>query len=89
MATKRQVQAARRNVRLALAAARRERLLVSMSTPAYALAGDDAAVSASSGGFGMPATPSRAELYEEAQRQELPGRSRMDREELARALRRA
>ncbi|HUZ19315.1 MAG TPA: hypothetical protein VMU75_01920 [Acidimicrobiales bacterium] len=88
MATKRQVQAARRNVRLALAAARRERMLASMTAPAFAFAGDDAAMSAASGRFEIPATPSRAELYEEAQRQELPGRSRMDREQLARALRR-
>ncbi|PRX70007.1 hemerythrin HHE cation binding domain-containing protein [Nonomuraea fuscirosea] len=36
--------------------------------------------------LGSPAEPSKAELYEQAQRADIPGRSQMDKEELSRAL---
>lgn len=61
MATTRQRQAARRNVRKAISATKRKR----------------------SGGS-EPKT--RQELYEEARRRGIPGRSKMGRVELARAL---
>lgn len=86
MASTKQSSAARRNVKKAQAAARSKRTIANLPKSTRSALGKQAAAVAQRkrGGGSSPAT--RAELYEEAKRRDIPGRSKMGRDELARAL---
>jgi hypothetical protein len=86
MATKRQVQAARRNVKKAQAGARAKRTLAHLPAKTRTALGKQGAAVAQRKRTGGSEPKTRAELYDEAKRRDLPGRSRMGRAELARAL---
>ncbi len=81
-----QSEAARRNVKKAASAAKARRSLAHMPAKTKTALGKQGAAVAQrkSTGEGEPKT--RRELYEEAKRRDLPGRSKMGRDELARAL---
>lgn len=89
MATRQQVTAAKRNVKKAQAAARRKRSIAHLPAKTRSALGKQGAAVAKRKRRGGTAPKTRAELYEEAKRRDLPGRSRMGRDELARALGRA
>jgi hypothetical protein len=86
MTTAAQRTAARRNVKKAAAAAKRSRSIANMpKATRTALAKQGAAVARRKRrGGSTPRT--RAELYEEAKRRDISGRSKMGRAELLRAL---
>jgi hypothetical protein len=86
MASERQSSAARRNIRKATAAARSERTIARMPASTRRALGQQGAAVARRKRTGAPGPKTRAELYEEARHRGLPGRSKMGREELARAL---
>jgi hypothetical protein len=86
MATTKQRQAARRNVKKAVSAAKRKRTIANMPKKTRTALGKQAAAVAQRKRRGASSPKTRAELYEEAKRRNLPGRSRMGRAELARAL---
>jgi hypothetical protein len=85
MATEKQRQAARRNVGKAIGAAKQQRTIAHMPKSTRSALGRQAAV-ARRKRTGAAEPKTRQELYEEAKRRGLPGRSRMGRAELARAL---
>jgi len=86
MTTRKQVQAAKRNVKKARAGAQKKRSIANMpATTKHALGKQGAAVAKRKRTGGV-SPKTRRELYEEAKRRDLPGRSRMGRAELARAL---
>ena len=89
MASTAQRHAARKNIKAAQSAARKKRSIASMpKATRTALGKQGAAVAQRKRTVGtVPKT--RAELYEEAKRRKLPGRSKMGRAELASALGRA
>jgi len=89
VATRQQVTAAKRNVKKAQAAARRKRSIAHLPAKTRSALGKQGAAVAKRKRRGGTAPKTRAELYEEAKRRDLPGRSRMGRDELARALGRA
>jgi hypothetical protein len=86
VATQKQQAAARKNIKKAAGAAKAKKSLAHMpSTTKTALGKQGAAVAARKrSGGSSPRT--RAELYEEAKRRGIPGRSKMGRAELARRL---
>jgi hypothetical protein len=86
MATAKQTQAARRNIKKAASAAKEKRTLAHLPRSTKRALGQQAAAvrQRNRRGGGDPKT--RAELYEMAKRKNLPGRSKMGRDELARAL---
>ena len=84
MATKRQVTAAKRNIKKARSAAQKRRTIANLPEQTRTALGKQGAAVAHRKRRQTPAT--RAELYEEAKRRNLPGRSKMGRRELARAL---
>ena len=86
MATSRQKQAARRNVGKAIAAAKKKRTIASMPKSTRRALGQQAAAVARRKRTGGTTPHTRQELYQEAQRRNIPGRSRMGRAELAKAL---
>ena len=86
MATQRQVQAARRNVKKAQTGARKKRSIASMPAKTRTALGKQGAAVAQRKRTGGSSPKTRQELYEEAKRKNLPGRSKMGRAELARAL---
>jgi hypothetical protein len=86
MATKKQVQAAKRNVKEAQAGARKKRSIASMPAKTRSALGKQGAAVAQRKRTGGAAPKTRQELYEIAKRRNLPGRSKMGRAELARAL---
>jgi len=87
MASEKQTQAARRNVKKAQAGARRKRSIANMSAKTRTALGKQGAAVAQRKRSGASEPKTRQELYEEAKRRNLPGRSKMGRHELARALR--
>ncbi len=89
MATRKQQTAAKRNIKKAAAAARRSRSIARMPAKSRTALGKQGAAVAKRKRTGGSSPMTRAELYEEAKRQGLRGRSRMGRAELARALGRA
>jgi hypothetical protein len=89
MATQRQRQAAQRNVRKAIGAAKSQRTIAHMPRRTRRALGQQGAAVARRKRTGTSEPKTRQELYEEAKRTDLPGRSRMGRAELARALRRS
>ena len=86
MATSKQTQAARRNIKKAATAASRKRSIANMPAKTPTALGKQGAAVAQRKRTGGTAPKTRAELYEEAKRRNLPGRSKMGRDELARAL---
>ena len=86
MATKKQVQAAKRNVKEAQAGARKKRSIASMPAKTRSALGKQGAAVAQRKRTGGSSPKTRQELYQIAKRRNLPGRSKMGRAELARAL---
>jgi len=86
MATTKQVRAAKRNVKKAQAGARKKRSIASMPKAKRTALGKQGAAVAQRQRTGGSSPKTRQELYEEAKRRDLPGRSKMGRAELARAL---
>jgi len=86
MATSKQTQAARRNIKKAIAGAKRKRTIAHMPKATRTALGKQAAAVAQRKRTGGSEPKTRAELYEIAKRKNLAGRSSMGRAELARAL---
>jgi hypothetical protein len=86
MASERQVAAAKRNVGGAAAAAKSKRSIAHMPPSTRRALGRQGSAVARRKRTGPSRPKTRAELYEEAKRRDLPGRSKMGRAELARAL---
>lgn len=86
MATKKQVKAAKQNVQKAQAGAQKKRSIARMPAKTRTALGKQGAAVAQRKRSGGSSPKTRQELYEIAKRRDLPGRSRMGRAELARAL---
>lgn len=86
MASEKQVRAARRNVKKAAAAAKAKKSIASMPKRTRTALGKQGAAVAQRNRNEGSAPKTRQELYEEAKRLGLPGRSKMGRAALARAL---
>ncbi len=86
MATTKQTQAAKRNVGKARAGAQRKRSIANMPAATRSALGKQGAAVAKRKRTGGSSPRTRRELYEEAKRRNLEGRSKMGRDELARAL---
>ena len=86
MATTRQVRAAKRNITRAQAGAQKKRSIAHMPASTRSALGKQAAAVARRRRTGGTSPKTRQELYEEAKGRDLPGRSKMGRAELARAL---
>lgn len=86
MATTKQVKAAKRNVKKAQTAARRKKTIAQLPAKTRRALGQQGAAVAKRKRRGGSAPKTRQELYEEAKRRNLPGRSKMGRDELAKAL---
>lgn len=86
MATTKQRAAARKNVKKAAGAARAKKSIASMPKSTRTALGKQGAAVAARKRSGGSTPKTRAELYEEAKRRDIPGRSRMGRAELAKAL---
>ncbi len=80
--------AARRNVKKAVSAAKRRRSIANMPKSARTALGKQGAAVARRKRTGAATPKTRAELYEEAKRRDIPGRSKMGRAQLLQALRR-
>lgn len=78
--------AARRNVKKAAGAAKRRRSIANMPKARRTALGKQGAAVARRNRQGGSTPRTRAELYEEAKRRDIPGRSKMGRAELLRAL---
>jgi hypothetical protein len=86
MATAKQRAAARKNIRKAIKASKKRRTIAHMPKKTRTALGKQGAAVARRKRTGAASPKTRAELYREAQRKKIPGRSRMGRAELARAL---
>jgi hypothetical protein len=86
MASRKQVAAARRNVKKAQSGARAKKSIAHMPKQTRTALGKQAAAVAKRKRTGSKSPATRAELYEQAKKRDLPGRSKMGRAELARAL---
>lgn len=86
MATGKQVRAAKQNVKAAQQGARSKRSLANMPASTKSALGKQGAAVAQRKRTGSDTPKTRAELYEEAKKRNIHGRSRMGRDELARAL---
>jgi hypothetical protein len=86
MATEKQRAAAQRNIKKAAAAAQRKRTIAHMPTKTRTALGKQGAAVAQRKRSGGSTPKTRAELYQEAKRKDVPGRSKMGRGELARVL---
>ncbi|MBO0845105.1 MAG: hypothetical protein J2P22_06785 [Nocardioides sp.] len=86
MATTRQRQAARKNVRKAQQGARQKKSIANMPASTRTALGKQGAAVAQRQRKGGSSPKTRQELYEEAKRKNIRGRSKMGRDELARAL---
>jgi hypothetical protein len=86
MATQKQRTAAKRNVRKAIAGAKAKKSIASMPKKTRTALGKQGAAVAKRKRTGGTSPKTRQELYEEAKRRNLAGRSKMGRDELARAL---
>lgn len=86
MATTKQVRAAKQNVKKAQTAARADRTIAHLPAATRSALGKQGAAVARRKRTGGATPATRQELYEEARRKDLPGRSKMGRAELARAL---
>jgi hypothetical protein len=86
MATAKQTKAAQRNVTKAQKAASSKRSIAHMPKQTRTALGKQGAAVARRNRAGGDSPKTRAELYEIAKQRDLPGRSKMGRAELARAL---
>jgi hypothetical protein len=86
MATTKQTQTAKRNVKKAQQAATRKKTITNMPKQTRTALGKQGAAVARRKRTGGTAPKTRAELYEIAKQRDLPGRSKMGRDELARKL---
>jgi hypothetical protein len=86
MATSRQSQAARRNVKKAQRAASSKKTIAHLPASTRTALGKQGAAVAQRKRAGGASPKTKAELQEIAQRSDLPGRSKMGRDELARKL---
>ena len=86
MATKKQVKAAKQNVKKAQAGAKKQRSIASMPAKTRSALGRQGAAVAQRKRTGGSSPKTRQELYDIAKRRNLAGRSKMGRDELARAL---
>jgi hypothetical protein len=86
MASTKQVQAAKRNVRKAQQGAKSKRSLANMPKATKSALGKQGAAVAQRKRSGGSEPKTRAELYEIAKKRDLPGRSKMGRDELEKAL---
>jgi hypothetical protein len=86
MATTAQRDAARRNIRKATKAAKSKKTIANMPKRTRTALGKQGAAVARRKRTGSRTPSTRQELYEEAKRRNIPGRSKMGRAELARAL---
>jgi hypothetical protein len=86
MATRKQTQAAKSNVKQAQQAARRKKTIANMPKQTRTALGQQGAAVARRKREGGSSPKTRAELYEIAKQRDLPGRSKMGRDELARKL---
>jgi hypothetical protein len=86
MATKKQTDAAKKNVRKAQEGAKSKKSLANMPKSTKTALGKQGAAVAQRKRTGSSSPKTRQELYDEAKRRDLPGRSKMGRDELARAL---
>jgi len=86
MATAKQTKAARQNVGKAQQAATSKRTIAHMPKRTRTALGQQGAAVARRKRAGGDAPKARAELYEIAKQRDLPGRSKMGRDELARKL---
>jgi hypothetical protein len=91
MATRKQVQAAKQNVRKAQAAAKRKRTIANLPPSTRRSLVEQAQRARGRGGRAGHALEdrNREQLYELAKKKEIPGRSRMGKWDLIRAIRRA
>jgi hypothetical protein len=91
MATRKQTQAAKRNVRKAQRAARSKRTIANLPKSTRRALGQQAARGRSRGGRAGTALEdrNREQLYAQAKKLNIPGRSRMGKWDLIRAIRRA
>jgi hypothetical protein len=91
MATRKQTQAAKRNIREAQRAARSKRTIAHMPESTRRALGQQAARGRSRGGRAGVALEdrNRTQLYERAKKLNIPGRSRMGKWDLIQAIRRA
>jgi len=86
MATTKQVRAAKKNVKKAQAASRSSRSIANLPAKTRTALGKQGAAVAQRKRTGSSSPMTREELYAEARRRDIPGRSKMGRAELARAL---
>jgi hypothetical protein len=86
MATKKQTKAAKQNIQKARSAAKRKRSLANLPSSTKTALGKQGAAVARRKRTGGKTPKTRQELYDEARRRGLKGRSKMGRDELARAL---
>jgi hypothetical protein len=86
MATTKQTKAARKNVNKAREAATEKRSIAHMPKQTRSALGKQGAAVAQRKRTGGSSPKTRAELYEIAKKRDLPGRSKMGRDELARKL---
>jgi len=86
MATTKQTKAARSNVKKAQQAASRKKTIAHMPKQTRTALGKQGAAVAQRKRTGGSSPKTRAELYEIAKKRDLPGRSKMGRDELARKL---
>ncbi len=86
MATARQTRTARQNVGKAQEAAAEKRTIARMPKKTRTALGKQGAAVAQRKREGGSSPKTRAELYELAKKRDLPGRSKMGRDELARTL---
>ena len=86
MATSKQTQAAKRNVKKARQAAADKKTIAHLPGKTRTALGKQGAAVARRKRTGGTSPKTRAELYEIARKRDLPGRSKMGRDELARKL---
>jgi hypothetical protein len=86
MATKKQTDAARRNVKKATKTASSKRTIAAMPASKRSALGKQGAAVAARKRTGGDQPNTRAELYEQAKRLSIPGRSKMGRAELEHAV---
>ena len=91
MASTKQVQAARRNIKSAQSAARRKKTITKLPRSVRQDLGRQAAKARSRGGSAGHALEDRTrpQLYEVAKKKNIPGRSRMGKWDLIKAIRKA
>jgi hypothetical protein len=86
MASTKQTAAAKKNVKKAQKAAKSQRSIANLPKKTKTALGKQGAAVAQRKRTGGSEPKTRAELYELAKKKDLPGRSKMGRDELARAL---